>query len=81
MAVEPFFSNPYVSHARLQARSAMWRALATGDCDAFDRLAGEYRVTHVVTQTGSTDAIEAGTCGLGPRLQTGDMQVFQRPGS
>ena len=28
-----------------------------------------------------TDAIEAGTCGLGPRLQTGDMQVFQQPGS
>ena len=36
VAVEPFFSNPYVSHARLEARSAMWRALATGDCEAFD---------------------------------------------
>ncbi len=79
VAVEPFFSNPYVSHARLQARSAMWQALATGDCYAFDRLAGQYRVTHVVTQPGSTDAIAAGTCGLVPRLQAGDMRVFQRP--
>ena len=79
VAVEPFFSNPYVSYARHEARSAMWRALATGDCNAFDRLAGEWGVTHVVTQTGSTDAIAVGTCGLVPRLQTGDMQVFQRP--
>ena len=79
VAVEPFFSNPYVSHARLQARSAMWQALATGDCYAFNRLAGRYRVTHVVTQPGSTDAIAAGTCGLVPRLQAGDMRVFQRP--
>ena len=80
VAVEPFFSNLYVSHARLQARSAMWLALATGDCDTFDRLVDQYRVTHVVTQPGSTDAIEAGTCGLVPRLQTGDMRVFQRRG-
>jgi hypothetical protein len=80
VAVQPFFSNPYLSHARLDALDKMWNALKAADCAAFDRLAAEYAVTHVVTQADEPIRVEPGTCGLVLRLRTGDVVAFQRPG-
>jgi hypothetical protein len=81
VAVQPFFSNPYLSHARLDALGRMWDALAAADCAQFDRLASEYRVTYVVTQADDPIRVEPGTCGLVVRLRTGDVVAFQRPGA
>jgi hypothetical protein len=81
VAVQPFFSNPYLSHARLDALARMWDALAAEDCAAFNRLADQYGVAYVVTQADDPIRIEPGTCGLAVRLRTGDVQAFQRPGA
>ncbi|MCF6283773.1 MAG: hypothetical protein L3K26_01085 [Candidatus Hydrogenedentes bacterium] len=52
VAVAPHFMSPYVPYEpRAQARHALWEALRTGDAMTFQRIAAEYKVTHVLANT------------------------------
>ena len=83
VALDPFFSNPYVDWGeRDAARRAMWDALAAGDCGRFHEVVEGYRVGYVILVRSVTPAADdvLRTCVLGPVFWTGQFTVLRIAG-
>lgn len=80
VAVDPFFSNPYVDWGdRDAARRTMWESLATGRCGRFHEVVEGYRVSHVILVQSVTPAVDhvLRTCDLEPTFWTGQFVVLR----
>ena len=77
VAVDAFFSNPYVDlQSRRNAREQMFAALASGDGPAFDVLAHQYGVTHVLARDGvASKLLESDR--LQPAFGTSELTLFR----
>ena len=80
VAVDPFFSNPYVDWgARDAARRAMWESLAAGNCGRFHEVVEGYRVGYVILVQSVTPAVAdvIRTCVLKPVFWIGQFAVLR----
>jgi len=77
VAVDPFFSNPYVEWApRSDARNDLIHALSHGDCDRFRALASPYQVNYVIVRSDVTPR-GLSPCGLTETLTGEYWRIFR----
>ena len=81
LVVDRFFSNPYVNwQARRSALDAIEHALDTGRCEAFQRVAAEFQVTHVLTRLTSVRPAVVEACGLETGFAGREWVIYRRRG-
>lgn len=82
LAVEKFFSNPYVDwQTRHINLDALYYGLDGGYCPNFKERADRYHVTHILTKTGSVQPAVVEACGLEPRFTGHDWTLYERLGT
>ena len=77
--VERFFSNPYVEwYSRQRDAEAMWTAIGSSQCAAFEALAIRYRVGYVLSVAGMTPPVASEACGLRRAFAAGPFTIHSR---
>jgi hypothetical protein len=79
LAVERFFSNPYVFwEPRHDALQALYAGLDRGICDGFGDRADRYHVTHVITRVNEVRTAVVEACGLSPEFTGREWVIYRR---
>ncbi len=82
LAVERFFSNPYVDwQVRHINLDALYYGLDGGYCPSFKERADRFHVTHILAKTGSVQPAIVADCGLTPRFTGREWILYERIGS
>ena len=82
LAVERFFSNPYVDwQTRHINLDALYYGLDGGYCDSFKERADRFKVTHILAKAGSVQPAIVGACSLAARFTGREWVLYERVGS